>query len=429
MNTRATLRALVVAPAVVAACSDPAEPTLPAFSVNPPTQWSGGQILIRSRYLIDRNPLPVFFAAGAMLPLTRIDDSTVISALPRGPSGSVTVLLVRDSRQDSLGSVQRVGYSSKRSITPPLYGELLATDSGGQPVVLGGSFTGTANREPVVRLKVVPGLSQVLTLRQPSNTHYGIAPSATAGAFAVRDSTDSLRLATLLVDSPAIINPMTWAGKGLTRHVSQLRAGLWLVTGGNESYTRGDSCCVGPLVTTEDPWAVFMSPRGDRTTLATAADSGVPVWDNATGAVVFRLPLLTTEVVAFSSDGESLFAAGGFYSSDTLVAVDAASGNVVVPKLQLPEGFHAFGLAYHPVGGGQLLVAAANSTTLAVLVYRATTNELLGVLPGPDDCGPNWHTSACFAGVLIVNEAQSAAYIVIPGDPTPIWTFDLWPGP
>ena len=432
---RAIRRALVVACVSGAACSDPAgPPPLPVFSISPPTQWSGGPILIRSRYLVGRYPLPMFFADSQLFPLTRIDDSTVISALPLGPSGPVTVLLVRDSLQDTIAVVQRVGLRQKGALPVALDGELHATDSAGVPLVFGGYVNGTQNREQIVRVRVTIPTFEVLTLREPSNAFYGMAPSAAPGIYAVRDSTDSLRLAMLFGSTPAVTSTVPWVGTGFSRQVSQLSPGIWLFTNAHQSYTRAeaDTCCVyRAFLNAESPWAVYLSPRGDRTTLATIVagtpgDDGVPVFDNATGAVAYRLPLRGTEAATFSADGSVLFAAGGSETvSDTLVAVDATLGNPLVPKVPLPAGLNALGVAYRSGGGGQLLVAAADASTLALLVYDASTLTLLGFLPTGDGCGPYPQTGPCFMGVVTVDEAHQAAYIMIPGSPAPLWTFDL----
>ncbi|MGH7520465.1 MAG: hypothetical protein ACREMI_04220 [Gemmatimonadales bacterium] len=74
----------------------------------------------------------------------------------------------------------------------------------------------------------------------------------------------------------------------------------------------------------------------------------------------------------------------------------------------------------------QLLVGAATPSSLAMVVYRASTLELLGILPTPDAC-PDMQAGPCFSGVVSVDDAHDRAYIVTPGDPTPIWTFALLP--
>ncbi|HEV2670947.1 MAG TPA: IPT/TIG domain-containing protein [Gemmatimonadales bacterium] len=430
MNTRAALRALVVASIVAAGCKDSIEPTLPEFSFTPATQWSGGTITIRSQFFVDYFHLLIIVAGTDTLPLlSLVNDSTVLAQLPPGPSGQVTLSLVRGTRHDSVGTIERVGFTGKRTVTPALYGELLATDSAGAPFVLGGSFTGTANREPVVRLRVVPGTSQVLTLREPSNTQYGLAPSVIPGAFTVRDATDSLRLATLLVDAPVIIDSMLWAGTGFTRQVSLLKPGAWLMTDSHDSFVRYDTGGTLAPVPTESPWAVYMSPTGNRTTLATsiAGGSGVPVWDNATGLVAFTLPVPFTEAAAFSTNVNTLYVVGGqLPGSDTVIAVNAATGALIARKA-LPNGLQGMGIAYREgVGGGELLVGAATASNLAIVVYRASTLELLGILPTGDGC-PDMQTGPCFSGVVSLDDLHDRAYIVIPGNPTPIWAFDLLP--
>lgn len=431
MSSRAALRALFVASIIVAGCSDPSEPALPDFQVTPTTQWSGGAITIRSSYFAGRHQAPVLVAGEDTLWATPIDDSTVSAVLPLGPSQSVVISVVTGTASDSIGSVQRVGFSQKRTVTPALFGELLATDSSGAPFVLGGALNG-GERHPIVRLRVVPGSAQLLPLRQPSETQYGFAPSVIPGAFTVRDSTDSIRLATLLVDVPAIVDSMHGWGTGFTRQVALLKTNQWLVTQSHWTDVRYDTGGVSALVQTESPWALYMSPRGDRTTMATVVNGlnspGIPVWNNSTGDVAYYMPLLSSETAAFSPDGNTLYMVGGYqYSADTLVAVNATTGTLLVPKVKLPDGWQGMGVAYRDAaGGGQLLVGAATASSLVLLVYRASTLELLGVLPTDDAC-PDMQAGACFSGVVSVDAAHNHAYIVIPGDPTPIWTFDLLP--
>jgi hypothetical protein len=183
------------------------------------------------------------------------------------------------------------------------------------------------------------------------------------------------------------------------------------------------------LVNTESPWAVYMSPAGTRTTLAAtvASGSGVPVWDNTTGSVAFNLPVPFTEAAAFSTNGNVLYAVGGQQiSADTIVAVDATTG-ALAHRAPLPNSLLAMGIAYRDgVGGGELLVGAATPSSLVLLVYRASTLELLGILPTDDAC-PDMQAGSCFSGVVSLDEAHDRAYIVIPGNPTPIWAFDLLP--
>jgi hypothetical protein len=430
VNARANLRAIVVAGIVGAACSDPAEPALPAFAVTPPVQWSGGTLTLRSHYFVDHLNAPIIVAGtDTLVLLAAPNDSTLLAQLAPGPSGTLTLTLLRGGRRDSIGTVERVGFRDKRTVTPALYGELLATDSAGVPFVLGGSFTGTGDREPIVRLRVVAGTAQGLALRQPSNAQYGMAPSVIPGAFTVRDATDSIRLAALLVDAPVIIDSMRAWGTGFTRQVALLKAGTWLRTQSHFSFVSFDTGGTTANVPTESPWAVYLSPAGNRATLATTVvgGGGVPVWDNATGAVAFTLPVPFTEAATFSTNGATLYVMGGQQNAaDTVIAVNAATGALVLRKA-LPNGLVAMGIAYRDgVGGGQLLVGAATPSSLALLVYRATTLELMGILPTGDAC-PDMQTGACFAGVVSVDDLHDRAYIVIPGNPTPIWSFDLLP--
>lgn len=441
MKARASVRALVVSSLVATACSDPAEPPLPGFSVSPATQWSGGGVTVRSSYFSNRTQAPIIVADGDTLPLTAVDDSTVTTLVPQGPSGPVVFALARGTRTDSLGTVARVGYSGSRTVNfPTLDGLLVAADSAGAPEVFGAiSTTLTGYRAQVARLKVVPGVSQLLDLRQPDKMEYGMAPSITPGVFAVRDSTDTLRMARLVDDVPTVTGTVPWVGTGTSRQVSLLSTGIWLLTFSHFTRTRteADSSIIVE-VASESPYRVFLSPRGDRTTLATVVtgvEGGIPVFDNATGTVAYRLSFRDIRAAAFSPDGATMYVAGGQqYSPDSLLAVDAASGTVQVPRLRLPLGLYAMGLAYRPTGD-QLLVGATDTyhpgapTNLYLLVYRASTLELIGTLPSPFECGELMQGERCHSGVVTLDDAHDTAYIVVAGSPNTIVAFDLVSAP
>jgi hypothetical protein len=432
--TATAIRRAIAATLLGVACSDPTQPfPVQSFRVSPAVQWSGGTVLLRSPYFVGRTPLPAIVAAAESLSAVRVDDSTVTVRLPRVPTGVVALSVAHDGRTDSVATVQVFGVRGKRTLTPGLAGELLATDSGDHPVVLGNTDAAVVQRAPIGRIDLVTGLGVTLPgVLGPAAIQYGLAPSTPHGAFAVRDSSDSLRLVTLLTSPPAILSTVPFVGTGQTRQVAQLSPGIWLFTGSHVSSTRAeaDTCCVyryqGP---TESPWSVFLSPRGDRSTLAVNVIGGrVPVFDNATGDTAYTLPLGGTEGIGFSTDGTTLYAVGGAINvPDTLLAVDATDGRVVAGKVRLPEGFLSFGLGYSGHGGGRLLVAAANASVLALLVYDAATLTLQGVLETPDECGVNPTIGLCFYGVVAVDDARSVAHIVIPGSPTPVWTFDLLP--
>lgn len=435
MKARASVRALVVSSLVATACSDPAEPPLPAFSIKPASQWSGGLVTIRSSYFANRSQAPVMVADGDTLAIIPVDDSTATTVMPLGPSGPVVFSITRGSSTDSLGTVARVGFNTKYGMLGRLDGELLATDSAGVPIVLGGEVNGAQYREWVMRVRPTVLSMGTITLRQISTPFYGLAPSVTPGEFVVLDSTDSARVADLLLTTPTVTATVPWVGTAGGRQIARLSPGMWLFTSSHWSWTRTetDSSEVA-RVQTESPYNVFLSPRGDRTTLSTAVTqtpgNGVPVFDNATGTVAYRLPLLSIETASFSPDGATLYIAGGNqYRSDTLIALDATTGAVTLPRITLPDSMHAFSLAYRASSGGQLLIAAANSRSLALLVYRASDLALLGVLPSTlpsaDDCGQFPQTGPCFMGVATLDEASKTAYIVAPGSPFWIWTFDL----
>ena len=414
------------------ACSDPTQPfPFQSFSVSPALQWSGGVVTLRSSYFVGRSTLPTLLAGTDTLSALRVDDSTLSVTLPRRPSGIVAISVAHDGRSDSVAAVQLAGLRATRVLSPGLQGELLVSDSGGHPFVLGNSDAPFAPYVPVGRIDLVTGSGVTLTsVLGPSSVQYGLAPSTPAGAYAVRDSTDSVRLVVLLTSPPTVLRSVPFVGAGFVRHAVQLSAGLWLFTGSHTTTVRaeGDSCCLPRFsFQIESPWSVFLSPRGDRTALvANVVGGGVPVFDNSTGDSAFTIPVVGTEGIVFSPDGSTLYAAGGFTNQpDTLFALDATDGHAVAAKVRLPSGFVSFGLGYSTGGSGRILVAAANPTTLALLVYNAHTLALEGVLETADDCGAQPFTGPCFYGAVAVDDARLEAHIVIPGSPTPVWTFDL----
>lgn len=427
--------AVAVALLLVAACSDPTQPFPRAsFSVSPAAQWSGGVVTVRSGYFIGRTPLPAILAMGETLSVARVDDSTVAVTMPRVRTGIVDVSVAHDGAQDSVAAVQLYGFREKRMTAPGLAGELLVADSGGHPIVLGNTDAPVAQYAPIGRIDLVSGTGVTLTgVYGPSTVQYGLAPSTPNGAFAVRDSTDSVRLAALLTwPAPALVATVPFVGTGQVRQVTQLSAGLWLFTQSHTTFTRAeaDPCCTPRFSTpTESPWAVFLSPRGDRATLATmVVGGGVPVFDNTSGDTAFTLPFEATEGVVFSTSGDILYAVGGAINvPDTLLRVDATDGHAVAGKVRLPDGFISFALGYSTGGGGRILVAAANALVLALLVYDAATLTLQGVLATQEGCGAAPSTGPCFAGAVAVDDARHEAHIVVPGSPTPSWTFDLLP--
>jgi hypothetical protein len=429
MTTRAFVRALAVASIVGAGCSDPAEPPLPAFSVGPATQWSGGTITIRSSYFANRAQAPIIVVGADTLAVSLIDDSTASTVLPRGASGPVLFELARGNARDSLGTVQRMGHRGTRQLYPGLSGELLVIDSADHPILFGSSSTTLIQYAPLGRVDLVTGAMTTLrSVHSTSTVIYGLSPSVAPGTIVARDTADTLRIYDMRVSPPQPLSRTLFAS-GYVRHLTLLKDSLWLYTQSHWTYTHavGDTTPFRAQVQTESPWSLFVSPRGDRTTMTVNVGiGGVPVFDNATGETAYTLPLAGTEAIAFTPDGSVLYAVGGYYfKPDTIVAVNAATGLSLHPKVTLPEGFIAFSAAYSTRAGGVLLIGGANTTTLALLVYDATTLELRGVLPTPDSCGSDPMVGNCWYGVVATDDGRSLAYLAIPGSPTPVWSFDL----
>jgi hypothetical protein len=78
----------------------------------------------------------------------------------------------------------------------------------------------------------------------------------------------------------------------------------------------------------------FSPDRSLAVVLATLAQNAVPVLESATGTIKFRLPLARAEAIAFSPDGDTIFAAGRASFNDgepeRLLAASAASGQIAI---------------------------------------------------------------------------------------------------
>src|SRR5262245_5275932 len=100
-------RSFLLGLALVAACnsSDPTPPTEPpVFSLDPTTQWSGGEVLVTSGAFVGTT-LPVLLAGAETLSVRRVSDSVLAAIVPLGSSGTVAIELAKGSRRYPAGEV------------------------------------------------------------------------------------------------------------------------------------------------------------------------------------------------------------------------------------------------------------------------------------------------------------------------------------
>jgi hypothetical protein len=98
---------------LAAACSDgTSADTRPTFSVVPASQWSGGTVNVRSTAFRGAN-FPAMYAAGSLLPVSRIDNTTRAVRLPVMASGDLVISRTAAGR-DTVGGVQLYGLHAPR---------------------------------------------------------------------------------------------------------------------------------------------------------------------------------------------------------------------------------------------------------------------------------------------------------------------------
>jgi hypothetical protein len=404
--------------------TDPGQP--PVFAVTPAAQWSGGTITVRSEFFVGRTTLPPVTIGNDTLSLLRVDDTTVTTVLPLGPSGSLTVMLQRQAGAQAIGTVARVGFRESVPLPQPIIGELYKQTIAGNPTVFGLLPAVTNWAGEIASVNLAAGTGRTYGgLLGPSDFYYGMSPTGTPGQFVVR--TAALEVETWNLEPlPSRLDSTPFVPSQFVRQVAPLAPHIWLQTSHHYTWTFIDTLPYPnrPVdLPIESPWDIYISPRGDRTTVSVNAVriAGVPVFDNATGDTAFTLPLRGVYGAAFSDDGAVLFASGGYVNPSRIVAVDADDGTLLA-QTTLPQDMIAFDLAADQ-SSGLLFAAAYDSTFHGLLVFDATTLTMLGKLPAPDHCSvlPNVCQGT---GIVAVDPLRRRAYLVNSA-PQPSWTFDL----
>jgi hypothetical protein len=418
---------------LVSACgNDPNRPSEPpVVSIQPTTQWSGGEIRLTSAAFATAD-LPVLVAGTETLAVRRISDSIVAVTVPLGSSGSVSIELAAGKKRYPAGEVMRVGFRSTKTSNPLFGTELHLTYDGLTPIVVGGTWTG--GRTPVQSLNLstmevvgYPGIFAVI--------QYGVGPTDHPNEFVVLDTADRPALWRLW-PAQELIDTLSSTLKCCTsRQVSRLSDSVWIRTTHHVTLSyRGTQTLTGILsYTMESPWAIALSPRGDRAALAISGSfTGVPVYNSLTGDTAFALgPHFQTSYggTGFSPDGERLYFLGGPQGAsfgDSLLSVGATTGEILasakVPPIGLP-----FKFATDPVEELEY-VEVLQGGRPTILIYDRDL-RLLGRLPAPDNLGTPTCDETCIQGVIGVDRARNLLHVVWNGvgSSNYIWTYDLLP--
>ncbi len=428
MRTRYWGRVALLA---VLACSDPGEPrTAPSFTLAPLHQWSGGTVMIRSRYLAADTVLPVFLTAeGVALVADRINDTSAAVTLPVIASGPLHLIARRDGYSDTVGTVQVYGFAARTDLAPIPSETYVLGWSGANPMILGGhdSFGDT-----VVVVDPVAGTSVLLpSLRNPGG-YYGLGVTYRRDQFVARDASDTLKVWQLWPVPSAVALPPAHLTDPV-RLVAQMTDSTWLFAFGNttESYGPGSV----KTFQIEDPWNLFVSPRGDRLAMTTVLTGlpGAPVFDTRSGDTAYTMaPVQEVRWADFAPDGTELYVLWNpGTGSDSILVLDATTGS---RRRSAPAGLSGLGVVPHTlavdpvadllyVQGSAYPPTSGTSCGPSVVVRSASTLERLGEMSGAGAvmlCG-----NGGWPGIVAVDRPRNRLYVLWNGGP--LWTFDLIP--
>jgi hypothetical protein len=422
---------------ILVACSPMPSDVLPdtvAVRVVNPIAWPDGKLLIVSGGLVGRTDVPEVRLDTLRLAVARVDDSTMSADLP-DTSGSFALRLLYRGRQ-RVGSVTLVGFAG--------HTETVALTGWPHPEAPGSPIVIAATESSLVRLDLRTGAAADLGIRHSGSCAISPGPSyrdSVIVAQALAGTTCESPMGWRVEPSAALVDSFALYPYPADRLWAELAPGIWLRTAHHDLtiYTGGQVTLFEQL---EEGERVILSPdRSRAVVLTTNAQNQVPMLLTAAGTVAFRLPLLSTEAVAFAPSGDTIFAAG--YTAFTigqperLMAVSAATGAVLMQRDDaLPQ---LWDLVLDPDAPWVYGVGAEPADTSGpywqpvILVFDRHTLQPLGRIRPPP-------TAACVSGLcgqvgLAIDAGARRAYAFdIEGwgssffnTPTTIFSFELVP--
>lgn len=411
-------RAIVVV--ALLGCNESMMPSQPpSFTVTPIAQWSGGTVTVQSAGF-SGPVLPVLYAEGSALVVSRIDDTTLTVHLPVVPSGSL-VLSRHASGKDTAGVVLVFGLDRYRLVSGELGWEPLVPEAQSRVVFVargpgnGGLELGILD-PGTDQISYVPGL-------QPVAESFGVQASYLENRFVLRDSSGQLGLWRLF-PTPALLDT---AGVQSTaaRFVSQANDSTWITFFSNGVWVTTPSGVrtIAPGLY-NDPLRVAYSADRSRIALvmASAPQARAPVIDAATGDTAYTVHAEAPTGVAFSPHADRLYVSAKFFQSeDSLLAVQTGDG-VRLAGVALPPGFDGYGLAVDPKVD-RLYQLADSSGTRALLIFDGSSLALLGQSTCSASCG---NPNSWSAGIG-VDTVDHKIHVAFPGSPAPVISFDRLP--
>ncbi len=410
-----SLRRLAPVAFLLAACSsDPTPPgpePRPEFSYRPAVQWSGGIVTLRSAFFHQHTALPAIKVDDSTVAAVRVDDSTVNVPLPVMPTGSVMIRVVGPDSDFTVGSVDVKGFASSSALAVPLAGFPIFAMSPDGPVTLTSYLSGI----DIVGLAITQlRTGHTDTTRELHMNRWDLHPGITylPDQIIALDSTNTPYRWQLFPLAKLDASPTS----AQSRFSVQLNDSTWFDLGQHQTtvhrLNQGDT-----YVRLEDPYAPVISTSAGR--LAMSVGTGSKVFDLATGDSLYSLPLRWTNGAAFSTNGQFLYAGGDSAGAQMLMAARADNGTVL-KSVQVGAGIQSINVNE---GGSRIFVTGILDSKILVLVYEASTLELVGTLRAPTDVVCCGYTPSSY-----LDEPQATLYVVSTiSQPTVMFRFDVTP--
>lgn len=402
------------------ACSDASEPTppMPEFAVSPARQWAGGTVLVRSQFFSGLDSLPPVTAAGVEMLTTRVDDSTVSATLPSLPTQTAAVEVLEGSTRYLVDSVRIVGFRAYWVTSPTVFGNpVLIRSTGGAFGVAGvypqppGAAVGLVALEPR-HVILEPGVRPV-----DATSLRAVGVTFDSSRYILRDSAGMIA-EWQLIPGPLLVDTVpSFLQSAFARIIVRLSEGVWLNTHNHSTDV------IRPGLPTfavqiEDPHHFTLSKAADRAIANGGyASPGALVFQMSTGDTLYRVPAGRVSGAAFTADGGTLYV-----GTNEIVVVRASDGTVLNQTPRPVEVWEILGLALAR-SDSRLLMAVQEGSAPTILVYDASTLELLGRLEAPIEAASN--VGGWLDADIIADDATSTAYVMGAGGY--IWEFDLLP--
>ncbi len=434
---RRAVARLVLATLLGSCSAAPAGPDVPTgeFTLLDADAWPGGMFRVQSPDFADRGDGGQVELAGMVMPLVRVDGTTLAAMVPAdavAATGSPTIRF--DGYEFTLPPVTIAGYASSADLAAAAH---IAWDTyvapiGGTSNAIGGNLDGDLAMVDMQggTVRTVPGALDWNRLRGPGMTYQ-------PGTWILRGSggLESWQLglqSTKVADHPEFT-------PGFTRQAAQLAPDAWLVTTSQawQLYTRPDALTSYQATTQgggQDPQGIVLSPRGDRAVMRVDRyPSGIAVIDVTHQGVAFLVQLTSILGAAFSGDGAQLAVAGdtgnhfpgtsaGFPSRVQLLSADDGA---VLASRDLDD--EAFAVAFDP-SAPRVLVGISRRVggvaRPAIVVLNRADLAPIATLEAPEAAATCGTIGNCFGGALAIT-AHAAHVFWSWNGPPHLWHFEL----